>query len=143
MLFLRSLSEFILILLVYSGSQTRQSILVGRDISYGLLTSLYLILVARFAFSVANPSDKGGRDARTVHSNVRQHILEKLDERTNSGRFQSPAFRVVLDEVRTSIDNPAVSGPLWAGSNMGPDQNRRAVLDCLELSRIQPGKCIA
>jgi len=73
------------------------------DVSYGLITSLYLLLMAIFAWRVAG-EDLGNEEAMQIQGWIRFKILEQLHLQTNDGRRQSPPFGDILDQVNNDLN---------------------------------------
>ncbi|KAI0125390.1 hypothetical protein BJ170DRAFT_501392 [Xylariales sp. AK1849] len=112
-LLLRSLMEFVLALLAYGPSVTRQDLSFIKDVYYGLLTCLYLSGMLGMAFKVTLSHDSGGRESRLVESAIRKYILDTLDKETEHRQKASPKFESFLNNMlynlQTIIQEPLFS----------------------------------
>ena len=140
LLFARSTSQFALALKAFGPKVTRQDTLLSRDISHGLLTALYLIAITFFAWSVSADFDKGGRDAGFVQSDIRKHILGKLQVDTRQGRQESPAFGDLLDDAANSLEYILNNGPLSTTSTANRDHKRAVALEYIQNQRADFGE---
>ncbi|KAK3943368.1 hypothetical protein QBC46DRAFT_307422, partial [Diplogelasinospora grovesii] len=138
-LFVRSCAEFGIILHVYTTDATRQSTKLTTDITYGLLTFLYLITMCWMARVAASSFDSGGRQAQLVASDIRHHILSSLHHVTNGARRQAPAFETMLQDVETNIDRVLSNGPLSGTLQMRHEHKRSAATDCINQLRTEFG----
>ncbi|KAK8001101.1 hypothetical protein PG991_013323 [Apiospora marii] len=98
-IFLRSFIELILILMVYDPRVTRADLGLTRDIYYGLLTVLYLLLIYSMTKVISRPYDPSSPQARLIEGLLRRHVLEKLASETNNGFDQAPRFDLILEHV--------------------------------------------
>ncbi|KAL8281753.1 hypothetical protein RB597_009457 [Gaeumannomyces tritici] len=149
----RTLSEVGTTAQAISPPANLQSITLARDIAYGVLTTLYFILIGIHAAGVSRPADGGNEGTRAIHSNMRKHILAVLHERTGGARERSPELNDILHEIEDHLDTllPALAAPPGGGggggssygsnANMSAADNRRAALDCLRdlRTRVLPG----
>ncbi|KAH7176554.1 hypothetical protein EDB81DRAFT_940453 [Dactylonectria macrodidyma] len=124
LLLARSISQFVLVVKAYGKGSTGQDVLLAKDVSYGLTSTLYLSSMAFLAWHVSTNFDKGGTDARLVQSDIRKYILDKLQADTKSGRQESPAFEEILAEVSRDLDTILNQGPLSSSSTVSRDQRR-------------------
>lgn len=85
---------------------------------------LYLSTMAFLAWSVSTGFDKGGNDARLVQSDIRKHILTKLQTDTNHGRQESPRFEELLQDVSENLDKILDQGSLSSSSTANRDHKR-------------------
>jgi hypothetical protein len=136
MLFVRSVIELGITAVANGPNATRQSTGLARDVSYGLMTSLYLLLMCIMAKVVASPSESGGKNVRQIQSNIRGYIVETLKHVTDDGRRQSPDL---LDFIRTlEADLPnLLDGRLSEGSTMTPEDNYKHALAYIETLKGQ------
>jgi hypothetical protein len=139
MIFLRSLVEFVFALMAYTPEFTRQNLRLPRDIAYGLLTCLYLVLMCAMARAAASPYESGSDNARHICSNIRKHILQRLESQTNSARIESPPFDAILQELEENLDGALATGGLATGSSGSEPVNRKAALRYISLLRDEFG----
>ncbi|KAK3319153.1 hypothetical protein B0H66DRAFT_533655 [Apodospora peruviana] len=136
-LFARSTAEFAIVVNFFNTSATRQSKKVAMDISYGLITFLYISMMYSMAKVAASTFDSGGRQARVVASDVRHFVLTRLDARTNGGRNESPPFEAVLREAEENLDNVLSRGPLTNGLEIDHAFKLRVAQDCIDQLRAE------
>ncbi|KAK3687820.1 hypothetical protein B0T22DRAFT_479103 [Podospora appendiculata] len=141
LLFARSTAEFAIITNVYSSSATRQSTQLAADIAYGLITVLYLAMMCCMAKVAASTFDRGGRQAKMVASDIRQWVLQRLDEVTNGARKESPAFETIIRQAEENLNNVLANGPLTSGlMELNQAYKEQAARDCIALLRGEFGK---
>jgi len=102
-LWVRSMVEFGVVVRAYRSSETRVSLQLTTDVSYGLLTTLFLVSMCIMAYIAMRPEDEGGFDSRIVMERIRKLCIEKLEEDTHGGADASPAFERVLETVEHQI----------------------------------------
>ncbi|KAM7182874.1 hypothetical protein V8F20_012815 [Naviculisporaceae sp. PSN 640] len=139
-LFVRSTSELAIVNDLYKLHATRQNMKFTSDVSYGLLTMLYLAMICAMAHVAASGFDSGGRQANLVASDVRHFLLNMLEALTNGGRRQPPPFDTILREVERNLDTVLSRGPLTGTLNMDPAYKKAAALDCIEQLRAELGR---
>jgi hypothetical protein len=101
-----------------------------RDISYGAITVVYLLMIFYSAKSQTSPSNKGSDNVRNIQSNIRNYIIERLQTDTNEGRTKAPPFREILERVRMSLDTPPTNDTLFSGSTLTKhEDNRKIAID--------------
>ncbi|KAH7012863.1 hypothetical protein EDB80DRAFT_834464 [Ilyonectria destructans] len=140
LLLARSISQFALAAQAYGKKYTRQDLLLAKDVSYGLLSMLYLSTMAFLAWSVSTGFDKGGNDARLVQSDIRKHILTKLQTDTNHGRQESPRFEELLQDVSENLDKILDQGPLSSASTVNRDHKRVVAREYIQHLRAGYGE---
>lgn len=136
----RSVSQFGLALRANQPDVTRQDTQLARDISYGLLTGLYLAVISYFAFSTTHGYNREGRDAQAIQSDIRKHILTKLHNDTREGRHMSPDFETLYQDAGLKLEGILDSGPLSTTSTLGPDHKRRVAQEYLEQLKEEYGE---
>jgi hypothetical protein len=106
------------------------------DITYGLLTLLYLCMMLYLAWRLSD-FDVGGKDARAIRSDVRTHILAKLKGDTHEGRQLSPDWQQFLARVDNEVDIILVNGQASASTTLNDDQKRRIAREHIQFIRRQ------
>ncbi|KAF7556184.1 hypothetical protein G7Z17_g1669 [Cylindrodendrum hubeiense] len=129
LLLARSIAQFALVAQAYGKKYTRQDRLLAKDISYGLLSTMYLLTMAFHAWSISTGFDKGSNDARLVQSDIRKHILTKLQTDTKHGRQQSLPFEELLLNVSESLDAILSQRPQSSSSTLNLDQKREVAME--------------
>jgi hypothetical protein len=119
---------------------TRHDLVLTRDISYGLLTALYLIFMCTLAFRVTSDLDRGSKHAVQVDAYIRLCILRQLDHETNQGRGDSPHFQSVLQTVENRLDQIISDPPLAANTAMSEAQKKTLARQCIATLRRDYGK---
>ncbi|KAH8894316.1 hypothetical protein GQ53DRAFT_821401 [Thozetella sp. PMI_491] len=100
---------------------------LSKDVSYGLLTCMYLIFMYFQMWMKSSKKDTGDPCARNIQSRIRQEIIDKLRANTQDARLPSPEFMHVLDELKIDIDSILESVPS-APSSMSQGDMRDAAL---------------
>ncbi|KAK7427628.1 hypothetical protein QQZ08_005903 [Neonectria magnoliae] len=140
LLLARYIVQLALVAQVYRGVAKRQDQVLAKDISYGLISILQLAAMAFIAWSVTQGFDMGSNDAELVGSDIRQYVLTKLRDETNSGRTQSPRFDDLLKDVEENLETILDAGPLSSSLSMDRDDKRKAARECIAYLRAQYGK---
>jgi len=142
-LFVRSTADLGIIVTATGPNGTRQSTKFARDVSYGLLSSLYLLLMCYTAWLVSNPADTGGQNVQLVEADLRGEILQKLRDKTKVGTSQPPAFCTILEDVRADLTGVLARGPLSSTLAISDDHKLAAADKYLrqlqnEFGRLDP-----
>ncbi|KLU89758.1 hypothetical protein MAPG_08727 [Magnaporthiopsis poae ATCC 64411] len=127
----RALSEIGTTAIAVSPNASFHDVTRARDISYGLLTCLYFVLICVHASGVSRPSDRGNEDTRAIESNIRKHILDMLRDRTDGAKLRSPDFDDILHDLESRLDAllaPGNPANLAQGSTMSEANNKRAAM---------------
>ncbi|KAH9884835.1 hypothetical protein F4778DRAFT_521682 [Xylariomycetidae sp. FL2044] len=138
-LFARSATQMGCILNAYNTSRLRIDLQPADDISFGLLTFLYVGTSYLVASNVSATFDRGSRDVRLVESDIRKYILERLEDLTNGGRAKSPPFRELLDEVEV-VRFVVANGPLSSTATMSPETKQLAAIQFIDRLKRDFGK---
>ncbi|KAK4207465.1 hypothetical protein QBC37DRAFT_355235, partial [Rhypophila decipiens] len=140
-LFVRCTSEFAIVYDIFRFRATRQNVKFTSDVSYGLITMLYLAMMCVMAKVAAATFDSGGTQAKMVASDVRHYILAMLESDTNGGRTEAPPFETVLREVERNLDSVLSRGPLTGGlgTNMDSAYKEVAAVNYIEQLRTEFG----
>lgn len=77
-----------------------------------------------FARSVTAGFDKDGDDAHPIESDIRRHILNKLQQDTSNGRLESREFETLLQDVSLNLENILDHGPLSSKNTANRAQKR-------------------
>lgn len=117
----------------------RKDTLLARDISYGVLTIIYLGTIYFFARSVTIGFDKDGADAPPVESDIRRHILDKLQHDTNSGNTESPDFETLLQDVSSKLETILDTGLMSSKNTENRDEKRAVAQRYIEQLRRKYG----
>ncbi|KAH6970604.1 hypothetical protein BKA56DRAFT_596646 [Ilyonectria sp. MPI-CAGE-AT-0026] len=139
LLLARSISQFALVARAYGKKYTRQDLLLAKDVSYGLLSMLYLLTMAFLAWSVSTGFDKGGKEARLVESDIRKHILTKLQADTNRGRQESPRFEELLQDVSENLEKILDERPPSTAPAVNRDHKREVAREYIAILRADFG----
>jgi len=137
MLLTRGAAEFGLIIEATGPTKTRQDVLFVRDVTYGLLSTLYFAFMCIMAHFLALGFDPYGKDVKQIENNIRRYILVMLQDKTHDGALKTPDFPVILQDIRTNLDEYMrqgwqTQGPLAEGSSMTDVLNRKAASSYLQ-----------
>lgn len=140
----RALSEIGTTAIAVSPGASLQHVMRARDISYGLLTCLYFVLICIHASGVSRPSDRGNEDTSAINSNMRKHILDVLRDCTEDTKIRSPDFDGVLRDLESRLDAllaPGNPSSLAQGSTMSEADNKKAAVAFIQSlrERVLPG----
>ncbi|KAH8879093.1 hypothetical protein GQ53DRAFT_672824, partial [Thozetella sp. PMI_491] len=128
----RSLIEMISVLQLQSTTSSQGPNQLQMDVSYGLLTSLYLLAMYFQARKINGQFDPGHQDVKSVNSDIRSAIIGTLRFDTNDGRLQARPFTQILDDAQADIDRFLTMGPLSSRTlAMKPENKRQAALECI------------
>lgn len=125
----RCLIEFALIAHASRSEATRGSLLLARDVSYGLLTCLYLLAITIYASKVSSPDDKGKVDTQDIRANVRRYIDIKLNDETQEASREARPFLDIMEEVEEDFENDTdgLRARFYTGSTLSNDANKQTI----------------
>lgn len=97
---IRSLAELIIVAQCYQpDGPTRAEKDLAYEITFGIFSSIYLLLITLLAWSVAN-HDAADPQELVIQEDIRNWISNHLDIVTRSGREPAPSFLDVLAELK-------------------------------------------
>jgi len=137
MFFMRCLVEFALLLHMLGPNATRRSLNLTRDVSYGLLSCLYLLSIALQACMVSSPDDRGNRKTQDIRANVRRYIDEMLSMVTEDARKAAPPFLDIMEKVEEAFENDigGLKARFYAGSTLSDQVSRETIEEYFRLLR--------
>lgn len=111
------------------SGQTRRSLTLARDVSYGLLSFIYLLAITIYAPMVSAPDDERKVDTRDVKANVRRYIDKKLNAETDGARKTARPFLDVMEEVEDAYkhDTDGIRAAFHAGSTLPDEVNSNTI----------------
>ncbi|KAI5458967.1 hypothetical protein BGZ63DRAFT_426281 [Mariannaea sp. PMI_226] len=122
---------------------SRNTTVFTGDITYGLLTCLYLIIGIWLARTLSSPEEIVTDDIELVRNDIRKAILDKLDEVTESHRIDSPEFASLIDDLlannKRSLVRLLENGPLSANVALTHEQKMQAAEAYLDILREKYG----
>ncbi|KAF6797594.1 hypothetical protein CSOJ01_12912 [Colletotrichum sojae] len=94
-----------------------------RDISYGLITCLFLAMISALAWATSLGEDGIDVDEtiRIIEADIRKHIIEKLKDTTEDAKSQSPPFVEVLQQINDSDKASIIDEAI---QNMGSNRDK-------------------
>lgn len=112
-----------------------------RDVSYGLLSFLYLLAIAIYASMLSSPDDMGKADTQDIRTNVRHYIDEKLNEETEEASKTARPFLDIVDDIETAFkdDFGGIKARFYAGSNLSDEANRKTIENYFQQLRSDYG----
>lgn len=105
---------------------------------YGILTIAFVICHLIMSNVVVSRSDTGGKDIAVLQSNVRNRIMSRLNELTQSGRNRSPPLIDILREL-VALINQGQAPDLFQNSELGPDRNKLEALKYMQRIEREEG----
>jgi hypothetical protein len=113
--------------------------MLATDISYGLITTLYLSMMSLMAWIVASRFDAGGRDARGIHSDVRRYILMQLNSWTDGARGGSPFLDTILRQAEDNVEAIILDGPQSNSSKLSYAHKVASARECINQLQTEFG----
>lgn len=126
MLFARSVAESVIAFRIHRTTKFRRADLqLPYDVAFGLLTTMYLLLVYLQTRQLASTLDMGSADVEDIESDIRTYILNELRIATNNKRVKPPPLQHFIDKAKENLTTLLENGPLSGSSNMPLDKKRK------------------
>jgi len=109
----------------------------ARDVSYGLLSCLYLLFISVYASGASSPNDMGKADTQDVRANLRRYIDEKLRIETDDARKEARPFIDIIVEVEEAFNNDTdnLKARLCGASTLSTEANGATIESCFRQLR--------
>ena len=95
------------------------------DIAYGLLTSLYLLLIFLQACQLSSKLDMGSSDVSSIEGQIRTYIRKELWEATQHRAVRAPPLEDILNKTQQDLTAILASTRLSSDSKIGDDEKRK------------------
>ncbi|KAK4225639.1 hypothetical protein QBC38DRAFT_254443 [Podospora fimiseda] len=124
LLMARCMMETIIVFRIHtSKTTTRSDMLFPYDISFGLLTILYLVLMWIQAWQISSKLDMGSKVVSNIQEDIRTAILNQLRKAMDEDPARKPPpFRIILENTLRDLSSIIAEGPRSGHSTMPPDK---------------------